>query len=88
MSTFTPGPNQKPVIPCNPPVEQLPRIEKAGRKLPTIGVANIFEKSKVVSDSFGRYLGFTLMMTAILATTGVTATTLFFIAKVLERVLR
>lgn len=76
---------KKPIIPYEAPT--LSRTGRKANKIPPIGVSNILDRSKLVAEAFGPYLGFTLMMTAILATTGVSATTLFFVVKLFERLL-
>ena len=61
---------------------QLSKTEKA--KL-NVGLANILAQAQVVTDAVGRPMGFVLMMTAVLASTGVTGTVLVIAAKSLGR---
>jgi hypothetical protein len=51
------------------------------------GLANVLAQSETVSKAFGPRLGFALMFTAVLATTSVSATTLFILAKEIGRLL-
>lgn len=52
-----------------------------------VGMGSILARAPEVSEAFGRSLGFTIMMTAILATTSVSATMLIILAKGISRFL-
>jgi hypothetical protein len=53
----------------------------------SLGLANVLAQSEMVSRAFGPRLGFALMFTAVLATTGVSTATLIILARGIGRFL-
>jgi hypothetical protein len=63
------------------------RDEEPPKPKLNIGLANVLAQSETVSRAFGPRLGFILVLTTVLAAAGVSATSLFLLAKGVGRFL-
>jgi hypothetical protein len=63
------------------------KIKEAVKPRLAFGLGHVLDRSEAVARAFGPRLGFVLMLTAVLAASGVSAGTVIVLAKGLGRVL-